>query len=167
MTQYELLWIEASEIQPQDLDKACKQVYVWIVTKDKQIVIVSKNGKDWQLPGGKPELNETLRETAVREVREETSLDIGKLSDSLRFLGYQTVTSVGSEELPYLQVRYLLELNVETPTLELGVQDENNRQPEEDIIRFVGTVSLDELATRMPWLEDSPELITMKSLVVI
>lgn len=165
MAQYEVSWIETPKIQPEDLDKVCKQVYVWIVTKDKYVVIVSKDGKQWQLPGGKPQPDEDLSETAVREVHEETSLDISELSDSLRFLGYQTVKDVESEEPPYLQVRYLLELNSEAAALEFGAQNEDSRQSEKDIIRFVGAVSLHELVERIPWMADSPEFTNVKSLV--
>ena len=34
----------------------------------------------WTLPGGKQEYNETIIEGAIREVKEETNLDISKLS---------------------------------------------------------------------------------------
>lgn len=164
MTQYEVSWIKSPEIQPQDSDKVCKQVYVWLITQDNHVVIVSKDGEEWQLPGGKPEPGETLQATAVREVREETGLDIATLSDDLQFFGYQTVTDIGSED-PYLQVRYLLKLGVKAPDLTLGVQHEDNQQTEKDIVKFVGAVSLAELTERIPWLEDSPEFAAVKSLV--
>jgi 8-oxo-dGTP pyrophosphatase MutT (NUDIX family) len=165
MTKYEISWTEAPEIQSRDLDKVCKQVYAWIITKDKYVVIVSKDGKQWQLPGGKPEQGETLQETAIREVREETSLDISGLSDDLRFFGYQTVKEVESDEPPYLQVRFLLELDADAPTLEFDAQNEDTEQPTADTIKFVGAVSLGELVERIPWLEGSPELTAVKSLV--
>lgn len=165
MAQYEVSWVGSPEIQPQDLDKECKQVYVWLVTKDRHVVIVSKDGDHWQLPGGKPEPGETLAQAAVREVYEETSLDISQQSDKLRFFGYQTVTETGTDIPPYLQVRYLLELDAESPTLTFGAQHENTRQPEADLIRFVGAVSLEELVERIPWLEGSPEFTTVQSAV--
>lgn len=165
MPQYEISWVEAAGIRPQDLDKPCRQVYVWIITQDKQIVIVSKEEDRWQLPGGKPEPGETLKETAVREVWEETGLDISQLSDSLQFIGYQTVKDVEREGSPYLQVRYLLELNTKAATLELGVQNEGSRQSAEDIINSVGSVGLDRVVERIPWLDNSPEFNTVQSFV--
>jgi ADP-ribose pyrophosphatase YjhB (NUDIX family) len=41
------------------------------VTASGEVVIVSDNGIDWGLPGGRPEGNETLEETMRREVGEE------------------------------------------------------------------------------------------------
>ena len=166
MTQHEVFWIDAPEIQPKDQAKVCKQVYVWIVTKDKHIVIVSKDGRQWQFPGGKPEPGESLSETAVREVREETSIDISKLLEHLRFLGYQIVNDTESDERPYLQVRYILELNTEAATLELNVRNEDGLQTEKDMIRFVDTIGLRELPRRISWLADSSEFATVKALII-
>ncbi len=51
-----------------------------VVWKDGQVLLI-RRGKApmmgrWSLPGGRQELGETTRETAVREVAEETGLDI-------------------------------------------------------------------------------------------
>ena len=51
-----------------------------VVWRDDKILLV-KRGREprrgqWSLPGGKQKLGETILETAVREVREETGLDI-------------------------------------------------------------------------------------------
>ncbi|MGI6017268.1 MAG: nucleotide triphosphate diphosphatase NUDT15 [Marvinbryantia sp.] len=61
-----------------------------MVLKDNRILLGHrvKNGRDtggiyepdsWCLPGGKQEYGETIFEGAVREVKEETNLDIAKL----------------------------------------------------------------------------------------
>lgn len=49
-----------------------------------QEVLLIKRGQaprlgEWSIPGGKQELGETVRETALREAREETALDVGNL----------------------------------------------------------------------------------------
>ncbi len=51
-----------------------------VVWKGEKILLI-RRGKlpmrgRWSLPGGRQELGETVRETAVREVREETAVDI-------------------------------------------------------------------------------------------
>lgn len=58
-----------------------------VVWKDGKVLLI-RRGKSpmrgrWSLPGGRQELGETVREAAVREVREETGLEIrlGELLD--------------------------------------------------------------------------------------
>lgn len=58
-----------------------------VVWKDGEVLLI-RRGKSpmrgrWSLPGGRQELGETVREAAVREVREETGLEIrlGELLD--------------------------------------------------------------------------------------
>ena len=51
-----------------------------VVWKDGEVLLI-RRGKSpmrgrWSLPGGRQELGETVREAAVREVREETGLEI-------------------------------------------------------------------------------------------
>ena len=56
-------------------------VGVGTVVLDGELVLMIERGKppqqgSWSLPGGAQELGETIRETARREVREETGLEI-------------------------------------------------------------------------------------------
>lgn len=46
-----------------------------IVYRDNQILMLKKKNGDWVLPKGRIEAKETLEETAVREVKEETNID--------------------------------------------------------------------------------------------
>ncbi len=51
-----------------------------VVVKDGKILLGKRNKKNmfgkWVLPGGRVEWGETIKETAVREIKEETNLDI-------------------------------------------------------------------------------------------
>jgi len=76
MNEIERSWKSADKIEPIDSELPVRQVYVWVSTQDECIAIVSKDGEKWQLPGGKPEPGETLKETAVREVYEETGINL-------------------------------------------------------------------------------------------
>jgi 8-oxo-dGTP pyrophosphatase MutT (NUDIX family) len=52
-------------------------VYRWRGTANLQIVLVSRpRERLWALPKGKPEDDETIEQTALREVSEETGLDV-------------------------------------------------------------------------------------------
>lgn len=61
--------------------QAAPAVGVGVVVMRGEEVLLVKRGKppragDWSLPGGRQELGETVRETALREVREETGLNV-------------------------------------------------------------------------------------------
>lgn len=53
-----------------------------LINDDGKILGVSRktNLNDWNLPGGKAEPGETPEETAIRETKEETGLDISNLT---------------------------------------------------------------------------------------
>jgi ADP-ribose pyrophosphatase YjhB (NUDIX family) len=55
-----------------------------VVWRGEQFLLI-RRGKpprlgEWSIPGGRQELGETVRETALREIREETGLDIELVS---------------------------------------------------------------------------------------
>lgn len=134
-----------------------------MITEDRKVVIVSKDGKKWQLPGGKPETGESLTQTAVREVKEETGLEISNLSSYLVFFGYYVVKEIIQQKTTdtYTQVRYFLQLPEKSPTYILSVHDEDANQTAQDIIRFAKFVTLRELEAEIPWISKSEEYISL------
>ena len=50
------------------------------ITPDGDVLLVSQDGKSWDLPGGRPEAGEDLRETLDREVLEEACVRVEEAS---------------------------------------------------------------------------------------
>lgn len=167
MIDYTIEWHTTPTLTPSDQAYSCRQVYVWLLTEDHKLVIVSKDGKKWQLPGGKPEQQETHVQTAIREVSEETGLDISADSDNLQFFGYQVVTEVGQATPPYLQIRFALRVDALANDLSLRVDTEDTIQAEQDIIKYVKAVPIADIISYIPWLEGSPELAAFRNIVTI
>lgn len=76
-------WIDAEV--PKELE--IRQVYGFIFSPDGRIVLLEDEGI-FNLPGGKPEDDESMSETLIREAAEEVQITIS----SLNYLGYQLVT---------------------------------------------------------------------------
>lgn len=47
-----------------------------VLNEQKEILLKKDPKRGWELPGGMVELNETFKEAAIREVREETGIEI-------------------------------------------------------------------------------------------
>jgi 8-oxo-dGTP diphosphatase len=95
-------------------------VAVGAVILDGDRVLLVQRGQEplkgeWSLPGGAVELGETLEEALVREVREETSLDVAvgpvvEVFDSIRR------DAVGRAEYHYVIIDYACRVQGGTPT---------------------------------------------------
>lgn len=132
-----------------------RQVYLWILTSDNQLVIVSKDGETWQLPGGKPDYQEGATDAVVREVGEETGIDISPNRDDLTFFGEYTITDPSPDTLPvYRQVRAWIKLDTSSDSLRLSTSGETNDQ---DSVKFVKSVPVTEIPEYIPWMSESEE----------
>ncbi len=70
---------------------------------DSNIVLVSNDGENWDLPGGRPEPNESLIETLRREIREEACATV----TSCTLLGFSRGRCVRGREQGLILVRSL------------------------------------------------------------
>ena len=69
-----------------ELEKACGCI---IIEGDK-VLLVRQNKGHWEFPKGHVEENETEMETAIREVKEETNLDVEIINDKRYVIEYVT-----------------------------------------------------------------------------
>ncbi|WP_423194641.1 NUDIX hydrolase [Cupriavidus sp. H18C2] len=65
-----------------------------VCVRGGRVLLVSKDGTRWALPGGRPNPKEVLADTAAREMLEETALKVKKLVFMSQFLGATTVHHV-------------------------------------------------------------------------
>lgn len=153
-------WKSARYFTGTDQDLPINQVYVWLVTEDRKIVIVSKDGKKWQLPGGKPDIEERPIQTAIREVFEETGININKDTARFRFIGYYDITETDThnQDDEYLQLRYSLGLPYNSDEIHLDTKNEDEEQIEEEQIKYVELVTPSELIHKIPWAKESREM---------
>ncbi|XQU77157.1 NUDIX domain-containing protein [Cupriavidus sp. H18C2] len=65
-----------------------------ICVRAGQVLLVSKDGARWALPGGRPDSQEPLIDTGRRELREETALEAKAMTAAFQFIGATTVHHV-------------------------------------------------------------------------
>jgi 8-oxo-dGTP pyrophosphatase MutT (NUDIX family) len=71
------------------------------VTSTNQVVLISANGVDWDLPAGRPEHDETWEQTLRREMREEACATVV----TARLLGFSRSVCVAGPEVGLTLVR--------------------------------------------------------------
>lgn len=151
-------WVSASSISSEDRAYPVTQVYCWLMSSDNRIAIVSKDGNKWQLPGGHPSDGENLEETLVREVWEETGVDIKNSLKSTKMFGYYVVQALDDSGLiidTFLQTRFFLQLKSNSGEMRL-----NSHEKTEDttaIIKYHAWVTVDELVEKISWMPDTEE----------
>ncbi|MEO5949476.1 MAG: NUDIX domain-containing protein [Candidatus Saccharimonas sp.] len=157
-------WRVIHEMPTDSEEVPIRQVYAWVLTSDRQVVIVSKDGEKWQLPGGKPDLGEDARQTAVREVYEETHVDLRPYQDQLTFFGEYTIEDNESEIHPprYRQVRSWVRLPISADQLKLSTAGEAEGQRPEDAVRFVRAVPTKNILEYIDWLDKTDEYKALK-----
>ncbi len=85
-----------------------RQVYGLVLSPDKSsVLVVSKDGKEWTLPGGKPEAGESYAETLEREVYEESAVGIDAAICQPVFFMLSKVKKAGRWELESTSLRFL------------------------------------------------------------
>ena len=139
-------WFDCSkDVLEQHENIKIRQRYCFIFTADKCVVIVSKDGKEWQFPGGHPKVGENWQKTLEREIYEETGLEIKALLDNVVKLGYYLIEK---NEEKFLQERYVLALASTSAYLKFQPQEEAE---DTDKIKYVEAVPISEIEKYVPW----------------
>lgn len=117
-----------------------RQVYAIAFNDEGKVVLKVEDGK-YNIAGGKPELNETIEETAIREHIEELCLKI----DDIYYLGYLLVDENDGTD-PYAQVRVIAkvkELYDMRPDPDNGKLYEREFVNKEDVVSLLNYPGID------------------------
>lgn len=92
-------------------DSPIVAIGVVVLNQGGDRVLLVRRGKEpnrgrWSLPGGAVELNETVRQAAAREIREECSVEI-EVSDTIEVLDAITPNQDGHPKFHYVLVELL------------------------------------------------------------
>lgn len=155
-------WLEAEDSKVKTKFPV-RQIYVWLLDKNNSVVIVSKDGEKWQLPGGKPQDGEALEDAAIREVYEEAGLDIAPVRSAIKIFGYYEVEEIDEVSKKtvdaFTQVRALL----------LTEYDPSKLQPKEpedaEAVKHAIAVPFSELPKYIPWVVEKKEYSYINTLV--
>ncbi|MEI6581339.1 MAG: NUDIX hydrolase [bacterium] len=162
MNNFEMKWVESNNILKSDRAYQVRQVYVWAMDKNKEFLIVSKDGNNWQLPGGKPDTNEPMVATACREMLEETGVNISDRIRDLDFFGYYKVRDLSTDSHPFLQVRFALDMQGSNALNYFHTRNEDHNQQQSETIKHIRLVDGAEAVQLIPWLSSSGEYKYLK-----
>lgn len=160
-------WFSSNVIKKEHKNLPITQIYCWLITRDGKIALVSKDNKNWQFPGGKPQKGESHFETLKRELAEELSFDLKEDNSSPQLFGYYVVTELnekGEIEKRYLQIRYIQSLEHNSSDLKINPNEKLSELESEKIVSSKWT-TIDEAKQLIPWLKGSPELASFLELV--
>lgn len=82
-------------------EKSCGCI---IIENDNVLLVQHKKAKHWGFPKGHMEANETEMQTAIREVKEETNLDVEIISDK-KYVEHYIINGNKPKEVVYFIAR--------------------------------------------------------------
>ena len=160
---YTRKWYTDLKVKEEHKNLPVRQVTCFVVTRDEKLLLVSKDGDNWSITAGHYEKKKdpTYIDTAVREVYEESGLDISKFTDNIKWLGYYVVEDVeeksGEVVDTYLQIRMFLHLDIDSEEIFL-------KPMEGDSVKQAKFFSFAESTNLVRWLGESGEWKAIKNI---
>lgn len=78
-------------------EKSCGCIVVRLIDNKKKILIIRQNDGNWYIPKGHVEGSESEEETAIREVKEETGIDIKIVPGFRNVINYTPADNVSKD----------------------------------------------------------------------
>ena len=130
-----------------------------VVWKDGQVLLI-RRGKSpmrgrWSLPGGRQELGETVREAAVREVREETGLEV-RLGELLDVVDTMRRDESGAVTLQYTLVDFDADWTAGVPVAASDAEYAEWADPDDLAPYNLWSETLRIIALSREWRDSSP-----------
>ena len=150
-------WFTAKEIKNERKKYEVRQVTCFLLSKDNELLLVSKNFIKWSVTAGhfEKDKDKTFKDTAIREIYEESGLDISKYRNEIKFLGYCIVR----ENDTYIQVRMFLKLHYKD-------SEESRPKPVDgDTVKIAKFHSIEQSLEKVTWLANSDGWRILKSII--
>ena len=156
-------WYNNNTINSEHTNLPVKQIYVWFTTKDDKIAIVGNGKGKFQLPGGKPEQDESRIETMRRELFEEAGIKLVDFKQEPEMFGYYLLQNDPNwPNIPkYLQLRYYIFVDRVSDEIELSVNERIDDKDQMQECRFVDLCSISDF---IPWTKGLEEYERLKNI---
>ncbi|MFA7628100.1 MAG: NUDIX hydrolase [Candidatus Dojkabacteria bacterium] len=160
---YTRKWYPDLKVKEEHKELPVRQVTCFVISSDEKLLLVSKDGNSWSVTAGHYEEKKdpTYLDTAVREVYEESGLDISMLADKIKRVGYYVIEDVEKDSDKvldtYLQIRTFL-------PLEKNSKDISLKPIEGDLVKQAKFFSLEESMKLIRWLSESEEWKAIKDI---
>lgn len=119
----------------------------FVIDSKSQLLMVSRDRVEWEIPGGKLEENESARHALTREIYEESAIQIKQ--DSIKPFFYTKVTKLTkNEEKVNYQFRYICEVK----SIDNFISD-----PDEDIVA-IKFVNIENFIDEFKWRDSVYEI---------
>ena len=99
--------INDHNLNDNDIDYAVTRVKAFMVSDNKDLLLVHNNNT-YQFPGGHVEKGEDYKDTLIREIKEETGIDVDKIEDPFLVINTYDNSYFGSDSKVLNKIFYFI-----------------------------------------------------------